>query len=732
MVRKAAASPPRVPRKRPLKRSILSSDSLFGFGSQSSSGSTPRQLSVPRFNLSQGTGRSPQAQIIDLTEDDDEPPVMSTPPIPVPVAKKPRRMSPSPLVNPPAPPKISAIRERDAGHAGESRDASGDGESLWVDLHAPETQETLAVHPRKVEDVRRWLVEALTGGPTGKLRRYRRILVLTGPSGCGKTATLKVLAKELEAEIVEWYASSDDFSASGDYDYEPATTKLASFLERAGVYGSLSLNAISNSVSAPTSNGDEKQPASIHKILLLEDFPSLSHPRVRNTFHAALTRFAEASPPPSTTASSLTYPPLVLIISDTGLRADDTSPYSSSHRDDVLDIRAVLPPALLGSHYVTQIKFNPVAATFMRKALVSVISSHLSLPSSSNARSKTNGLPKETLDALIEAANGDIRSAITGVQFAVTAASKAVSQEASGQKKPTPQGKGGAKGERDATLKAMFSAITRREQALALFHLLGKVFYNKRFGDPEEPDEAPISLAKPLPKHLSEFERRPSKVDVSALHADSPVDASLFSLYIQQNYAQFCEDIDECYGLADALSEVDGGMGVLDENLAISSVLSQYTFQHIARSALISLPSPVPRRSQVVRKPVWFAARAKEREGEGAVEDAKRWLTERGSVNGMGAGYWDRKSVVLDAGGLLGKLGSRGPPSAQLFSHLRWDVSSSQQATDALDEEETVTVGVDIAEADIEAMEKRATGVGRAKEEKEEKGYLSEDDIDEF
>ncbi|CAE6417088.1 unnamed protein product [Rhizoctonia solani] len=730
MARKAAASPTRVPRKRPLKRSILSSDSLFGFGTQSSSSST-RQLSVPRFNLSQGTSRSPQAQVIDLTEGDEEPPAMSTPPIPVPVAKRPRRMSPSPLASPPAPPKILEVRESDEGHSGESRDTPSDGESLWVDLHAPETQETLAVHPRKVEDVRRWLGEALTGGPTGKLRKYRRILVLTGPSGSGKTATLRVLAKEFEAELVEWHASSDEFSMGGDYDYESATAKLALFLERAGAYGSLSFNPIFDPSVRPGAKSDQNQPGSKHKLLLLEDFPSLSHPRVRSTFHAALARFAEAAPPSSATVSSLTYPPLVLIISDAGLRADDTAPYSSSHKDDVLDIRTVLPPALLGSHYVTQIKFNPVAATFMRKALISVISSHLSLPSSSNAKSKTNILPKETIDALIEAASGDIRSAITGVQFAFTVAGKSALEETSGQKKSKPKGKGGAKAERDATLKAMFSAITRREQALALFHLLGKVFYNKRFGDPEEPGEAPVSPAKPLPSHLSEFERRPSKVDVTALHADSPVDASLFSLYIQQNYTQFCNEIEECYGLADALSEADGGMGILDDNLAISSALAQHTFQHIARSALLSLPSPVPRRSQVVRKPAWFAARAKEREGEGAVEDAKQWLIERGGTDGLGCGYWDRKGVVLDAGSLLGRLGAQGPPSAQLFTQLRWDVGS-QQATDTLDEGETVTAGVDVAEADIEAMEKRAAGVGKVKEEKKEKGYLSDDDIDEF
>ncbi|KAF8748177.1 Rad17 cell cycle checkpoint protein [Rhizoctonia solani] len=719
MARKAAVSPTRVPRKRSLKRSTLSSDSLFGFGTQPPSGNAARQLSVPRFNLSQGAGLSSQVQVIDLTEDDQAPPPMSTPPIPGPPAKKPRRMSPSPLANPP---KIPGTHESDASHSGESRDTTGDAESLWVDIHAPETQETLAVHPRKVEDVRRWLGEALTGGPTGKLRKYRRILALTGPSGSGKTATLQILARELEAEVVEWQANSDEFSVAGDYDYESATTKLASFLERAGVYGSLSLKAIRDSTPDPESKGKERMTESKHKVLLLEDFPSISHPRVRGAFHAALTRFAEAVPP-SAAVSSLVYPPLVLIISDAGLRADDTSPYSSSHRDDVLDIRSVLPPALLGSHYVTQIKFNPVAATFMRKALISVISSHLSLPSSSNSKSKSHGLPKETIDALIEAANGDIRSAITGVQFAFTATSKATSQEV-GRKKSSVRGKSGAKGERDAALKAMFSAITRREQALALFHLLGKDMETQTSLINSDPI-AKTAAKAPLGIRKETFQG--GRLGARNLALNS----SLFSLYIQQNYTQFCDDIDECYGLADALSEADGAMGILDENLVISSALSQHTFQHIARSALLALPSPVPRRSQVTRKPAWFAARAKEREAEGAVEDAKRWLIEHGGTNGLGCGYWDRKSVVLDAGGLLGKFGPKVVTSSVLFSQLKWDISGSQQA-DTLDEEESVTAGVDVAEADIEAMEKRAAGVGRVKEEKEEKGYLSDDDIDDF
>lgn len=60
---------------------------------------------------------------------------------------------------------------------------------LWVDLYEPQSevaipfqcelikliqhQAELAVHVRKVENVRAWFDEAFNGGPTGKLKRYR-------------------------------------------------------------------------------------------------------------------------------------------------------------------------------------------------------------------------------------------------------------------------------------------------------------------------------------------------------------------------------------------------------------------------------------------------------------------------------------------------------------------------------------------------------------------------------
>ena len=41
------------------------------------------------------------------------------------------------------------------------------------------------------------------------------------------------------------------------------------------------------------------------------------------------------------------------------------------------------------------------------------------------------------------------------------------------------------------------------------------------------------------------------------LYADSPIDASLLSLYVHQNYTQYCGELAECAALADTLSWID-------------------------------------------------------------------------------------------------------------------------------------------------------------------------------
>lgn len=94
----------------------------------------------------------------------------------------------------------------------------------------------------------------------------------------------------------------------------------------------------------------------------------------------------------------------------------------------------------------------------MRKAIQTMLQSHASTSNDDFI------IPsKQVLDLVIESSNGDIRSAIMGLQFACLV---------QGPKKK----RGGA----DSGTVVVTEAVTRREQSLALFHLIGKVLYNKR------------------------------------------------------------------------------------------------------------------------------------------------------------------------------------------------------------------------------------------------------------
>jgi cell cycle checkpoint protein len=141
--------------------------------------------------------------------------------------------------------------------------------------------------------------------------------------------------------------------------------------------------------------------------------------------------------------------------------------------------------------------------------------------------------PKGLLDTIVESSNGDIRSAIMGLQFACS------TLFGSGKKS---KGKGGKKA---ATEAAKMIALTNREQSLQLFHLMGKVLYNKRKifrqnpsfvkpdsssptgkNDPPNPSATAKDIAREkalddqiqdpveLPRWLEEEQRRGSRVQV--------------------------------------------------------------------------------------------------------------------------------------------------------------------------------------------------------------------------
>ncbi|KAG1876283.1 Rad17 cell cycle checkpoint protein-domain-containing protein [Suillus subluteus] len=618
-----------------------------------------------------------------------------------------------------------------------------DDDRLWVDKYEPMIEADLAVHKRKVEDVRRWLSEAFEGGLTGKLRKYRRILVLTGPAGTAKTTTLRVLALEMGFEIVEWRNSmserapsafNDDSKDLGDDSWmntEALFDKFQAFLTRASsccnIFAANSTvpstqsksHNQSKSPSQPSTpfipSNSSSQPSNRH-LILLEDLPNILHLPTQARFHDALQ---------SLCSSSESGPPVVIIISDSGLRGEnaynddawDGAGGARWSKKETIDIRSLLGVDLSTSPYVTRIAFNPIAPTLMTKALQAMLTTHFA--------STSGKLPaKDVVEMIVESSNGDIRSAVMALEFACV-----VTLTKGGGKGKTRRNTAGSGGAR-----AVLEAVTRREQSLVLFHLMGKILYNKRKGDPPATHLSARDAAKereldgtlldpsPLPNWLSEHDRKASRVCLETIASDSPIDSSLLGLYIHQNYTMFCTDVDQCDGVCEGLSWVDCVGGYLPST-------TPHAFPTLVLSTLHALPTPVPRKGQKVCKPSWFDVRNKEQDAMEGVGDVTTWLGHGGASDEHTSGKWTHADVAVELGGWLRAVDRTGIPQLQvprthrLFSCLPWGAGGV--GGDVLGEDE-------YGEADNVDDEGDIRVLGALRDEKEGKDWwLESDDIEE-
>ncbi|ODO10847.1 hypothetical protein I350_01446 [Cryptococcus amylolentus CBS 6273] len=576
------------------------------------------------------------------------------------------------------------------------KEETGIGTSqMWTELYCPTAESDLAPGKARVQKIKGWLHEALFGYPPevtkppppylrDKLRKYRRILFLTGPAGAGKTTTLKLLAQQMDIDVDEWGEGVEEWGVGtvGETERESSISKFASFIDRDT--SSLSLS------SSRTATPQKKARA---RIILLTALPNLSHPKTMEGFHASLLRFCQRF--------STNSCPMVIIHSDAGQSGRAEESWMDATRDRGGRERGL---EILGKDIKDGACFIPIAPTFMFKALSRILT--LSpLPTASHPA-------KATLQLICQSSNGDLRAAINSLQMfcggrgkipngrgAARGQGKGRGQKDEGHVVVKRKGKGsmGGKGgllDVSPELRAVLDAVTRKEQSLNLFHALGKVFYNKRLGDPnqqEDENQETLEMIRQLPKdddlpsHLKEFTRRKSLVQMETFIPSIPLDASSFALWVHQSLPSFCEEIEQVSQGLDYLVESDA-MRTDDDIWQSQPQTIQYALQLTLRGAAMSLPSPVPRGKAAhhkIVKPAFFSEWKKERESLGALESAGRYLERRGvkASNGSAGGTWggllSRKEMICEMVPMLIKIQNLSgqpllPVSAQPVTLPNW------------------------------------------------------------
>jgi cell cycle checkpoint protein len=454
----------------------------------------------------------------------------------------------------------------------------------WTEKYGPSSLDELAVHKKKVADVRTWLADTFSG------QGRKRLLLLKGPAGSGKTTTIAILARELGIAMHEWKNPTSSISTSEGF--LSATAQFDDFVGRAGAFGSLAFDEPSAGSQPPPAKPDSRQ----KQLVLVEEFPN-TFARASSavqSFRSSVLSYLAANTPSATAffsghADSVqSVTPIVMIISETLLSTNTAAADSfTAHR--------LLGQEILTHPGVSVIEFNAIATTFMTKALDLMVVKE----ARKSGRKKTVG--PQVIQRLAEL--GDIRSAASSLEFLCLRGDDAEGWGArvNFAKKKGPKDVPITKMERES-----LELVTQRESTLGIFHAVGRVVYNKRI---PETLEAPV----PQPPNWFPERRRPkaSEVNVDTLIDELGTDTQTFVAALHENYVLSCggadseETMDSIDGCIEALSDADllspdrFGAGSGRRNLQGTSAdnlrQDEMCFQTSVRGLLYNLPNPVKR-----------------------------------------------------------------------------------------------------------------------------------------
>ncbi|KAJ1658882.1 RFC checkpoint protein Rad17 [Dispira simplex] len=456
---------------------------------------------------------------------------------------------------------------------------------LWVDKYAPKTRADLAVNKRKVAEVRTWLQAALQLRTAHGTRWSHRLLVLTGPPGVGKTATLRVIANELGANVIEWINPTYTVSTQRDLAPPSRSTLLqqfTQFFQQADRFPSL----VMGRADIPDSSASSTLGQSPPQVVLIEDMPNLDHRAMLDCFVDCI-------------RSRLNGPfyrgyPIVLIFSDTTTRFDLLNDSAVAEgvgyrydQNQNASFRRILPCDILESLYTTHIIFNPIAPTFLTKALMRVLQQEC--PPATLADPASQLHQQLVVKQVVTLGHGDIRSALNSLQLSLPAAlSNATTAGLLTGRPNLPPDLAFEQGIADP-----------RETGLDLFHAMGKILYNKK---------------RAVTHSTHDISERIPETSAETVLAALPIEYDTFVHFLHENYPTFTDDLDNVVNASIHLSDADligGPTGW--QHQSVSSTYRALVSVRGLTNALVHTRDGNHRRSfYQMRKPrQWAVARAR-------------------------------------------------------------------------------------------------------------------------
>ncbi|KAH8351170.1 hypothetical protein KR084_008970, partial [Drosophila pseudotakahashii] len=346
------------------------------------------------------------------------------------------------------PTKIPEVESVDLTAIDDDQDADITGpppqvKENWMDSFAPATSEDLAVHPKKVGELRDWLrhCEAV------RKKFPAQICLLTGPTGAGKTATLRCLAQEFGFQLQEWINPIDCEVVNTLGDQPSGAAYVGSHLE---AFKSFLLRASRYKSLLDSHN---------KRLLLVEDFPNVLLSDKEANFEELLGEY-----------STYGKAPLVFIVADAKSRG-----LNISYR--------LFPDQLKAKYRIEHISFNAIASTIMQKSM-KAFCSVMQQPQNK----ATYKLPSSTVvDSIVVGAQGDIRNALINLHLSSL---KGVPSMPTKQLNVSVVATKGRKKKMQSTLKSI-----GRDESITLMHALGRVL-NPKFNEDKSMLHSPEELTE--------------------------------------------------------------------------------------------------------------------------------------------------------------------------------------------------------------------------------------------
>lgn len=375
---------------------------------------------------------------------------------------------------------------------------------LWVDKYKPTKIEEICIAPKKIGEVREWMVKFQNSNrisnthPHDNYRNQSRskLLILVGSAGIGKSTLVHLLANELHWNILEWnelHQTTTMYNTSYSRSMQRPVSQLSSFeefLSNAALGWNIPL--VQSKQSAPAHEKPSTRLSSKQSILLIDEIPNLHTKDNESRFRDILSQYLQK-----------TQIPTIFIYSNV---------LEGKYNPD--DLAKFIDPMILASPSMVRImQINPATKAKMKQCILRIVKqeeeeeaaartpppndqsggivSNFVRKKRGRGRQRMKAKPfllssslsgiitNELIEELHSQSGGDIRHAIMTLQFQFVGLVKesiACNRSTSGGGSSSSNSQ---LSQGQSTSKSG-SSNSQRDVRLSTFHALGKLLYAKR------------------------------------------------------------------------------------------------------------------------------------------------------------------------------------------------------------------------------------------------------------